>query len=230
LVSDSLKKAAGFYAYAMEVKAMTIERMDSSVARADWAPSPPGKPSRGGIATVIAAPDYQELRSQLESNRERWQAAGIEDYSIILHWSYLCDRDVTIPIRISVKHNAIEQAAYVRSFPGRRAVDSGRAPEVPAGTPVPQDTHQYIVKSIPDLFDYLADAIAHRTDRIYVRYHPDLGYPLEASVEYSGMTFDDEEYFSIREFKQGKAVAEPAVTHRSNVVHGLSRSRFSRQC
>ncbi len=151
-----------------------------------------------GIA--LANPDYEELRSELDFNSQRWNTAGIEEYTFFLQWGCLCGVEVFTPMLVSVKGDVIERAIYLNSFVEPRPGKDGRIVEVPAGTTVPEDVQQHSVKAVPGLFDFIADAIDRRADDIRVRYHPELGYPLEASVNYLFKHLDDEISFTIREF------------------------------
>ena len=108
-------------------------------------------------------------RSQLDANRQKWQARGFRDYSVTMR--ILCFCPETSPLNVTVLGDSVMSATRVSD-----------------GKPV--DARQ--VPTINKLFDFIDRAITERAVTIDVTYDPELGYPRQIVYDKS-LDFVDEE-------------------------------------
>jgi hypothetical protein len=112
--------------------------------------------------------------ADLEENRAKWVAAGIDTYDIDYQRSCACSppNDVTV----LVTNGGITSV-----------VDSGTGEEV-----VNPPTGAYGFNSVDGLFDVIATAIAECAASLDVQYDPELGYPTSVDIDFIGGTVGDE--------------------------------------
>lgn len=109
-------------------------------------------------------------------HREMWKRTSSDNYSFTYHYSCFCGLPVYGAITVSVRNGDV--------ITGVKRV----YPEEQIQEPFDQDAYY----TIDELFDRVRGAIA-RADEYRISYHPQFGYPLEATVDPS-FGFIDEEY------------------------------------
>ena len=125
-------------------------------------------------------PSLVELQEELNQSRELWAAQGITDYQMEFRWVCFCFGDYVAPVIISVTNgDTIDSVAFAE---GTLPVDRKFSADYP---------------SIDGLFDFIQDAIDRRAYQISVKYHPLLGYPLSAAIDYDRRIADEEMGFRV---------------------------------
>ena len=116
----------------------------------------------------------------LDEARERWRDANVGAYVYTLQRSCFCAPESIGPVEISVVDGRVVQRVHTSP----ELTVQGGDDRWPA---------------IEGLFDYV-DRALREADEITVRYHPDLGYPVEVSVDWIREAVDDEESLTIQSF------------------------------
>nr|WP_044501101.1 DUF6174 domain-containing protein [Nostoc sp. PCC 7107] len=120
---------------------------------------------------------------QLRFNRRLWNQQNIRNYRYTLSNSCFCVPEARGPVIITVKN--------------------GITTSITTTTGVPVSNPEFFerYKTIPKLFNVIADAIARRADNIDVQYKNQLGYPRQISIDYSFQQADEELYLTIENFQ-----------------------------
>jgi hypothetical protein len=126
--------------------------------------------------TAQADTSHQEFAAALQ----KWQAAGIHDYSFTLFQS--CECLYREAIRITVQGDRVRSATNAE---GGAAV---RPSEV--GMPL----------TMTEIFQKIEAAYARPADHIKLRLNKDYGYPERVFIDYIAMMADDELIYDISEF------------------------------
>lgn len=127
--------------------------------------------------------------SELSRNKYKWIEAQISHYKYELTLSCRCSFNDEMPLTIEVlNHKMI-------SIFG------------PDGNPFPADdpNYMYIKKftTVENLFrEILSIGGNHAAEGEVAKYHPELGYPLEITLDYIKDTTNDEVYITISNFEQ----------------------------
>ncbi|MBU7583131.1 MAG: hypothetical protein KAF91_09525 [Nostoc sp. TH1S01] len=124
----------------------------------------------------------EDLR-QLRRNRRLWNQQNIRNYRYTLSNSCFCTPEARGPVIITVK-NGITASITTTT-----------------GEPVSNPEFFERYKTIPKLFNVIADAIARKADNIDVQYNNQLGYPTQISIDYSFQQADEELYLTIENFQ-----------------------------
>ena len=128
----------------------------------------------------LANPSLGELREELIQNRELWEAQRITGYQMEFRWNCFCAPDYVAPVIISVAPGGtVDSVVFVEN---KLPVD----PKFSADYP-----------SIDELFDLIQGAIDRPAFHISVKYHPGLGYPLSAAIDYDRRIADEETAFQV---------------------------------
>jgi len=111
----------------------------------------------------------------LETARALWDARGSDDYDMRFSWLCFCPVELVAERTLEVRNNTITSGA----IPGESGVLSQQR--------------------IPQLFDIIEEAIEEDAASIEISYHPTLGYPLDASIDYDLSMADEELGFTVHE-------------------------------
>lgn len=117
-------------------------------------------------------------RTDLERGRAKWEAAAIEDYAYDYQRLCFCPPQLIRPVHIQVENGQVTSGVFL---------DDGESV-------APADLELY--PTIDDLFAQLQDAIQAEADSIAASYHPELGYPTEAFIDFDRQTIDEEQGFT----------------------------------
>lgn len=127
-----------------------------------------------------AGKDFRQLRI----NRKLWNEQNIQNYRYTLSNSCFCIPEARGPVVITVQ-NGITTSITTTT-----------------GEPVSNPEFFERYKTIPKLFNVIADAIARRADNIDVQYNSALGYPTQISIDYSFQQADEELFLTIENFQE----------------------------
>ena len=133
-----------------------------------------------GCSTTPLEPQQNEWAAA----RARWEAADISSYTFEFRRLCFCGTDVTGRMRIEVEDGSVLMAVYV---------DTGEPVSSPAVTP----------PTIDDLFAEIGDAIDRDAFSLIAEYDPELGYPIDVSIDYLEFAVDEEMAFQVFAFDSG---------------------------
>lgn len=143
------------------------------------------------LAACQSSP-FEPERDRLEDARDRWRSLELSDYRFVYEASCFCGPTATQPVEIEVVGGEVVSIT---------SVETGE-PTVPAA---PGDPFE--VLTVEGLFDFLADALRQEPASFDVTYHPGLGHPTSASIDFDVRVADEEFAFEVREL----SVIEDAV-------------------
>lgn len=123
-------------------------------------------------------------RQAYETNLQKWQGSGIDDYSFTLQRSCFCPGDTTKPVNINVENGQVVSATFADT-----------------GEPLPADL-SYNSLTIDDLFKQVGDALDSGAERVDVTYDPTYGYPTSIYIDRSSRIADEEVGFTVSNFQQ----------------------------
>ncbi|MGH7502598.1 MAG: DUF6174 domain-containing protein [Longimicrobiales bacterium] len=134
------------------------------------------------VATLLASTNCsvgdfdprEVVREQLDAARDRWSAAGYEDYSVIIKRACGNCQGGTEFARLIVRNNARESATFFETG------DTVPAEELP------------LYLTVLELFDVIDDALREGADEITVQYDALLAYPTAIFVDRVAETLNDE--------------------------------------
>lgn len=129
-----------------------------------------------------SACDDPVVVSEFEAAQARWVDSGISNYAYTLRRGCFCLPEFVGPVRIVVENGQVVSRTLVSTS------------EEPLG-----DADRW--PAIEGLFAYIERA-TREADETTVRYHPDLGYPVEINVDWIREAVDDEESVSVESFVQ----------------------------
>lgn len=118
---------------------------------------------------------------QYEANLQKWQDAGIDNYSMTLARSCFCRDDTIRPVNLDIKNDKVVAATYADT-----------------GEPVPADNINQL--SVDDLFSTIKKALSSGAAAVDVTYDPTYGYPTSIYIDQNRMMADEEMGFSISNF------------------------------
>ncbi len=120
-----------------------------------------------------------DVQSKLDQNRKKWMSKVVSNYQFNFQWICYCGPEYVEPVNISVRENRIDGAVFVED-------------EVPVAV---EGLERY--RTIERLFDLLQEGIDKNAHTISAEYHPELGYPVKASIDYEEDSIDEELGFDI---------------------------------
>ena len=129
-----------------------------------------------GGCTVIGIDQYGAEREKLEDARRLWQAQGWDSYAFTLQRLCFCAGG-TDPAEVVVRNN--ERVSVT---------------DIGTGEPIPAEFVQYYL-TVPELFDFIEDAIDREAHEIDVSYDPSAGYPVAIQIDYIQNAIDEEMAF-----------------------------------
>ena len=121
-----------------------------------------------------------EETRDLREARERWEAAGLDDYTFDVRRVCFCAS--VEPIRVVVQDGEAVSHTVIAT-----------------GEPVPAE-ERHLFPTVPGLFDFIEDAIEQRAHSIEATYDPGLGFPVQVFVDYKANVADEELGFEISAF------------------------------
>jgi hypothetical protein len=131
-----------------------------------------------GCTSTPLEPQHDEWAAALA----RWEVAGIASYTFEFRRLCFCGSDVTRRMHIEVEDGSVLAAVYV---------DTGEPVSDPAVSP----------PTIDDLFEEIEDAINRDAFSLIAEYDPELGYPIEVSIDYLEFAIDEEMAFQVFAFE-----------------------------
>ena len=138
------------------------------------APTPTDTPSDGGGNEGA----LEQAQAELDKHQALWEAGRADDYSFVLAPICFCPQELLDPVRITVVNGNVVSATYV---------DSGKAPEH-------DGFGRYV--TIDALFDTIQEGIDRNAAAVTVSYHPTIGYPTDAGIDYDARIADEEYAFT----------------------------------
>lgn len=137
-----------------------------------------------GIAWLLISRNSGQ--STLMQNQQRWANAQPSHYRYTFEPSCFCPPETTRPVIIEVNNGTTVAIRYVDD-----------------GTPAKSDVFDRYA-TIDKLFAIVQGAIQQSGSRLNVTYHPQLGYPTTAAIDYFPNAVDDEFYFTVRDLEAVK--------------------------
>jgi hypothetical protein len=131
------------------------------------------------LGCILKDDRLADVQSELDQNRKKWASAMASNYQFNFRWECYCSPEYVGPVNISVRENRIDGAAFVED-------------DVPVAV---EGLERY--RTIEGLFDLLQEGIDKDAHSISAEYHPELGYPVKASIDYEEYTIDEELGFGI---------------------------------
>lgn len=123
-----------------------------------------------------------DSRSALEASRQKWQDAGIDNYSFTLQRDCFCTEDARRPIMIEVENGRVKSATYADT-----------------GEPLPADL-DFNRLTVDDLFQQIDEALDSGASEVNVTYDPAYGYPVSIFIDQDTQMADEEVRLSISNF------------------------------
>ncbi|MCC5636519.1 DUF6174 domain-containing protein [Nostoc sp. CHAB 5844] len=136
------------------------------------------------ILETAQKPTTNNVRRLLRINRRLWNEQNIRNYRYTLTNGCFCLPEARGPVVITVKNGI---TTSIKSVATGKQVSN------------PEFFERF--KTIPKLFDVIADAIADKADNIDVQYNPKLGYPTQIAIDYDFQIADEELYLTIENFQ-----------------------------
>jgi hypothetical protein len=127
-----------------------------------------------GFEPVILVDDADGMQTDLLRAQSRWERSGIQYYTYRGAIQCFCPPAYVAPVDITVVGGAVDKVVYA---PG---AFTGDVPE------------QGRLSTIDGLFAILQDAIDEQAVSIRADFHPQLGYPTEAFIDYVANIADEE--------------------------------------
>jgi hypothetical protein len=141
-----------------------------------------GRPSGAiaGFDPVLLVDDVDSQQADLLRAQNRWERGWRGDYVYETAIQCFCLAEVRAPVDVTVVGGEIASMVYATSeF---------------TGTPAASDLYL----TIDGLFAFLQDAIDQDAHRITVRYDAQLGYPVEAFIDFNAMMAGEERGFTAK--------------------------------
>lgn len=122
-------------------------------------------------------------------NLAKWEAAGLTDYEYAYQRTCFCPPELTRAVRLEVREGEVVAGNFL---------DTEEA--------VP-DTALTRYPVIEDLFQEVRQALEGGADSVFVAYHPELGYPTEAYIDFARMAIDEEQGFTATDLQPANGAA-----------------------
>lgn len=144
------------------------------------------------LAACQSSP-FDPERDRLEDARDRWRSLEISSYSYAYEAACFCGPTATQPVRVEVVDGEVVSITSIET--GEPA-----QPAVPA-----EDPADFL--TVEGLFGFLRDALRQDPASFDASYHPELGHPTSASIDFDERVADEEFAFEVSEL----SVIEDAV-------------------
>jgi hypothetical protein len=128
------------------------------------------------VATLLGCGDGVGPLSELARAELRWRQSAVQTYSLALTRSCFCGQGATGLVTVSVRGGVVESRIYGD------------------GSPVPENLYRAF-PDVPGLFALIGDALRDGGN-VTVTYHPILGTPTQAAIDFHPGAIDDEVYYS----------------------------------
>lgn len=136
------------------------------------------------ISLVFSActPTEPSSTDVLDFNRARWEAHRPAMYEFVFQRMCECLPAETTPKRVTVQQGYIVSVADLQT-----------------GEPIISGRHAAL--SIEELFEEIESALNRGVDRVSVRYHPTLGYPMSIHINNHAKVIDEIATFTARDVR-----------------------------
>ena len=131
-----------------------------------------------GSCSVLGNDEYDAERDRLAAARRSWAAQGWDSYTFILRRLCFCGGG-TDPAEVVVQSGVRVSVTDVQT-----------------GEPIPAEWRQYYL-TVPELFDFIEDAIDRKAYQIDVTYHAETGFPTHVQIDYIENAIDEEMGFEV---------------------------------
>ena len=131
------------------------------------------------LGCILKDDEFTDIQLKLDQNRRKWTSAMVSNYQFNFRWICYCGPEYVDPVNISVRENRIDSAVFVED-------------DVPVAV---EGLERY--RTIEGLFDLLQEGIDKNAHSISAEYHSELGYPVNASIDYEEYSIDEELGFEI---------------------------------
>ena len=132
------------------------------------------------LALLAGTAQADTSRQEFTAALQKWQAAGIHDYSFTLNQTCFCLG--LQPVRITVRDGKVLRATNVR--------DGTAIKPAEVGQPL----------TLTGIFQKIEAAYAKPADHITLTLNPDYGYPEHVYIDYIEMMADEELGYTISDF------------------------------
>ncbi len=133
---------------------------------------------KGGSINNAFGGDSQE---SLNTSRALWESKGPKEYKMEFSWQCFCPQDYTDKVIIEIAADG-----SIKSVVRQRD-----------GQALPSSDHERYM-NVDGLFNLLQEAIDKKAYKIDVGYHPELGYPTHAFIDYANNVIDEERGFDAK--------------------------------
>jgi hypothetical protein len=120
------------------------------------------------LALIVGAcsdDDVSDRRRELRAHRALWESQGLDDYRFVVRRSCFCPPDLALPTLIDVRADVPVRAMVV--------ADESLIPA-------------HLGLTVEDIFRQIERAIDGGFELIDVRYDPEMGYPIQATLDPGG--------------------------------------------
>jgi hypothetical protein len=172
-------------------------RVESSTNVLVWNTILVTEPARGPSLTVLLEEasmpvrfyrvslfDWEELRTDLQIARQRWEEQGRLDYEFDFRWQCGCHPDFTSWVRVTVRDGALQHVASVLTG---EVLPEGRWGD-------------YL--TVAGLFDWIESQLDQRPEDVQLEFDPEWGTPLSGFIDQSSLIADEEMGFEVAGFPQ----------------------------
>ena len=124
-------------------------------------------------------------QSEIERNKEKWQAANITHYRFNLNISCFCVFTQDMPLVIEVLDGKVVSMEYQN------------------GNPIDATNREFFERfsTIDRIFSELEADLTGAADEVTVTYDPTYAFPVEVTIDYVKEATDDELYLTISDFE-----------------------------
>ena len=120
----------------------------------------------------------------LFANRRQWQSQRLTNYQVQFRLSCFCITDVTQPVLLQVRNNAIVSVTRVAD-----------------GVAVPPSKWEGTYYTVDQMFALIADAEAKGADEVRVSYDSTFSYPTTVFIDQSQRLADEERWFEMSDLQ-----------------------------
>lgn len=167
-------------------------RIEASTNLVTWETRLVTEPSRGpALSVAVQAPaatphffraspfDWEELRAELQTARQRWRTNGLVTYHFEFQWRcFNCHPNFRELARVEVRDGSVVGVTTLAT-----------------GEPLPPD--QWVHYTVEGLFDWIEAKLALHPELMRVSFDPVRGHPVLGFYDQSGMLADEEMGFDL---------------------------------
>ena len=173
--------------YSMEISTDLVSWETRLMTEASYAPS---------MTIAVQAPaatphffraslfDWEELRAELQSARQRWRTQGPTTYQFQFQWRcIICHPNFREMVRVEVRDGSIVAVTKLAT-----------------GEPLPPD--QWVHYTVEGLFDWIEAKLALHPELMRVEFDPLLGHPVSGFYDQSSLMNDEEMGFELNSLSE----------------------------